>query len=121
MNKYIKEQLDKVKVADLSNYDESANIYHIPKFNQFKYEVDKCYLIKLDKTLLEKSNYPILVDNWNHGTCPTCEFMKADVTKVLGKMIQVNGFGYDYEHKQDLNTLWSGWLPIGQITMIQQL
>jgi hypothetical protein len=121
MNKYVEEQLKKVKVADLSNYDENTHTYHIPKYNEFRYEVDKCYLVKLDKMLLNGNDLPILVSNWNKGTFPTNEFLKIDVTKVLGKMICVNGLGYDFERKEDLNTMWSGWLPIQQIKMIERL
>ena len=112
MNKLIKEQLQKVSVADISNYDEKNQIINIPKFKQDRYIVGTCYLVCLDDTLLNDYGNPILVSNWNKGTYPRCKYMKIDVLKTMGKMINVNGIGFDYTTKQNTTYVWSGWLPI---------
>lgn len=121
MNKIIQAQLKKCEVADLSTYDEATCTYHIPRFRQVKLEVNTCYLIKLDDMVLNRDSSSVLVSNWNKGTVPPCRYMKVDVCKVLGKMIQVNGLGFDYDTKEDLNVMWSGWLPLQNISVIERI
>lgn len=121
MNRIIEEQLKKCQVADLSDFDSVTGTYHIKRFKQVKLEVDSCYLIRLDKQLLNKETSQVLSSNWNKGTVPPCEYMKIDVSKSMGKMICVNGIGYDYEKKQDLNIIWSGWLPLQSIEVIERI
>ena len=36
-------------------------------------------------------------------------------------MIKVNGIAYDYENNQDLNHMWSGWLPLSDIEIINKI
>jgi len=121
MNKIIKEQIEKCKVADLSQFDSSTNTYHIKKFNQIRVEVDDCYLIKLDTTLLNKDTSSVLATNWNKGTYPPCIYFKAVVSKVLGKMIYINGLGYNNETKEDLDIMWNGWLPLQDIELLERI
>lgn len=108
-------------MADLSHYDEVKHTYNIPKFNEFKYEVDKCYLIHLDKSLLINDPNSLLISNWNKGSVPPSEYMKVDVSKILGKMIYINGLGYNPDTNEDYDDVWSGWLPTSLIEMISLL
>ena len=121
MRKLTREQLLKVSVANLSNYDFSTETYHIPKLEYDRYEVDKCYIICLDDSLLTPTGNEILVANWNKGSYPPCKFMKIDVTTVYGKMIYVNAMGYDYYNQVNLNVLWQGWLPIQLIKIVERI
>lgn len=121
MNKFIEEQLQKVNIADLSNFDKSINTYYIPQVKDISIKVDSCYVIKLDETLLNPYTNDILVCNWNHNTYPQQEYLKVDVLKVMNKMIYINGIGFDYVNKVDTNYIWSGWLPINQIKIIEEL
>ena len=121
MNKTIQEQLDKVKIADLSQFNEETNTYFIPKFTYVKVENDRCYLICLDDVLLVENPNSILMTNWKNRTTPKCKYMKVEVVKNLGKMILVNGIGYDNNTKEDLNYSWYGWLPVQNIKVISKL
>ena len=86
MNKLIKEQLSKVKIAEIGEY----------------------------------SN-PVLVSNWNNNTFPKHKYMKVEVIKFIGKMINVNGIGFDYDNNTNTQDTWSGWLPISMIKQIKVL
>ncbi len=121
INKIIQEQLEKTS-APLGEYDIFKHQYLIHKYTEQTFEVDKYYLIELDATLLNLSGNEILVANWNKGTCPKYKYMKITVNKKLGKdMIYVDGIYYDYTKKEDIMEMWSGWLPITQIKIIEQL
>jgi len=119
MNKIIKEQLNKIQVADMSNYNKDTYSFIIPKYNADRFEEDKCYLIELDNILIIDNKESILQSNWNNNTYPKHKYLKIDVNKVMGKMIKVNSIGYDCINKKDLNEIWSGWLPIDLIKIIE--
>lgn len=121
MNKTIKKQLQKVTVANLGVYDDNTKCIYIPKFEKDKFDVGNCYTVKLDSTLLSPMYNTTLVSNWNRGSCPPCEYLKVDVIKVLGKMINVNAIGYDFNNKQTLSCVWSGWLPVELIKKVERL
>lgn len=119
MNKIIKEQLSKIEVADMSNYTDNNYSFIIPKSNIDRFEEDKCYLIELNDVLIKDNKDSLLQINWNNNTYPENKYLKIDVSKVLGKMIKVNSIAYDYENHKDLTAVWSGWLPIELIKIIE--
>lgn len=121
MNKFIEQQLNNVKLADISNYDRSANTYHIPKYNELRLEVGKCYLLELDNSLIRFDSNSMLISNWNRGTYPKHKYLKVDVIKQLGKMVFVNSIGYDNEHEKDINDVWEGWLPLQQVSLVKEI
>lgn len=121
INKLIQKELKKVVVANISNYNEDKNQIIIPRFNQVLMKENEYYLIKLDDELLNPNSSSTLATNWNQGRVPTSKYMKIDVMRVMGKMVNINGLGYDYINKQDKNEVWSGWLPITQITVIEKI
>jgi hypothetical protein len=121
MNKLIKEELKKVEMANISNYDKSKGEFLIPRITRIRLEEDSYYIIKLDSLLLNPNDASTLSANWNRGTIPPHNYMKVDISKVMGKMVKVNGIAYDYENQIDLNTSWSGWLPIAQIEVLEKI
>lgn len=121
MNKIIEEQLKKCSVADLSDYDISTHTYHIHKINNIKLEVNSYYIIRLKDYILDRNASSILSNNWNKGSVPMNKCMKVDVSKIMGKMIYINGIGYDYDSKEDINSVWSGWLPIQDIEILERI
>jgi hypothetical protein len=121
MNKLIKNELNKVLVADLSNYDKNKGEFLIPRIRKIRLEEGSYYVIKLDQMLLNPGEMSILSSNWNHGTTPPHKYLKIDVLKILGKMVKVNSIAYDYDSKQDLNLSWSGWLPIEQVEVLEKI
>lgn len=121
MNKLMKAQLSKVSVACLDNFNEEKQEFFIPRFKQDRYEVGKCYLVCLDDTLLNVNCNQLLISNWNRGTIPPCKYMKISVIKTLGKMINIDGIGFDVETNKNINKVWNGWLPIQLLKQIQIL
>lgn len=120
MRKIIEEQLLQVKVADLSNFDEAINTYYIPKYKKPAYDVGNCYIIQISKTIINNPD-SVWATNWNNGSCPHDFYLKAYVSKVLGQMIYVDTLAYDMETSKDLTNMWSGWLPVSEITYIKQI
>lgn len=121
MNKTIQKQLNNVKIADLSNFNEETNTYYIPKYVYCKLDVGKYYLICLDDSLLNENNNLILKSNWRNKSTPQCKYMKVDVVKNMNKMVLINGVGYDNNTKEDLNYFWYGWLPVQNIKVISNI
>lgn len=120
-NKIIEEQLSKVQFADLSDYNPLDNSYRIPKINRIKLDVNSCYLIRLKDCLLRRDTSQVLSSNWNKGTVPPCKCMKVDVCRTMGKLVNVNGIGYDEAEKKDLDVVWSGWLPMQDIEILGRI
>lgn len=121
INNIIKEQLLKCKTAVLNIDKDNPYIINIPKHEDVQVSLDECYLIELDDSLLNSNNDDLITCNWNHGNVPKVKFLKIDVIKILGKMINVNSVGYSYEDNKDLDYVWSGWLPIKKIKILYKL
>lgn len=123
MNKFIEEQLKKVEIADLSNFDKETNTFHIKRIvdNTIIPEVNKCYIIQLDKSLLDKNNFLDLINNWNRGTVPPGEYLRIYVLANLKNMFKVDAILYDFERKEIITRVWNGWLPIQQFKVIECL
>lgn len=113
----IKEQLSKVQFADLSNYDKETNTYHISKINQIKLKINHQYIIKIKDSLYDNI---ILRDNYNGGKNPSCRCYLIDIIMILGKIIKVNGIEYDLTLNKVLNNLWSGYLAIKDIEILEE-
>ena len=63
----------------------------------------------------------VLAVNWNNGSCPKTQYLKIYISKIRGTMIYVDSIGFDFDTKQDLNLMWSGWLDSSQLTQISAL
>lgn len=119
MTKTVKRELAKVTIADLSNFDESELTYKIPKYNKFKYEVNKCYLIQLDDFIVHPYDMT-LANNYNNGSVPNYNYYYVEVMRVVGKMIRVSGIAYDINRNENINSIWEGWLPVDNIHVIER-
>ena len=120
-SKLIEEQLSKVMVADLSNYEKDTNTYFIPKVSTPCFDVDKCYIIALNDNIIGQNENSLLISNWNNGSYPTEKYYIVDIVKKLGKMIKVVGLGYDMDKKSSNNISWNGWLPTTELKIIETL
>lgn len=116
----IKEQLEKCQFANLNNFDPTTNTFLIPKYSQPTYEINKCYLVKLPLNIVDTAD-SVLATNWNNGSCPKAQYLKIYISKALGSMIYVDSIGFDFETRQDLNIMWSGWLNTSELTQIAAL
>lgn len=115
LRKYIKDQLDKCSFADLSNFDPDSNTFLIKKYSKPTYTLHKCYLIGLMPQLLLPNS--VLATNWNNGAVPPSQYLKIYVSKIMGKMIYVDSVAYDINSHTE-GQIWSGWLPIDEISQI---
>lgn len=116
----IKEQLEKCQFADLNNYDANTNTFSIRKYCKPTYELNNCYLVRLPVSIVNKTD-SVLAVNWNQGNSPSTQYLKIYISKIMGTMIYVDSIGFDFENKQDLNYMWSGWLNVSELTQIAAL
>ena len=116
----IKEQLEKCQFADLNNFDPNTNTFYIKKYSKPTYELNHCYLVKLPLNIVNASD-SVLAVNWNNGNYPRAQYLKIYISKALGTMIYVDSIGFDFDTKQDLPLMWSGWLNTQELTQISAL
>lgn len=116
----VKQQLEKCNFADLNNYDLKTNTFIIRKYCKPTYEMNHCYLVRLPLNIVNIAD-SVLAVNWNNGTFPRSQYLKIYISKMLGNMIYVDSIGFDFETKQDLNLMWSGWLNTSELTQIAAL
>lgn len=120
MHPIVLEQLGKVKIADLSHYDELKHEYFIPQYKEIKLEVGEAYIIELNQILLSKAGVDSLM-MWNHGSVPEFTCLKVAVKAINGGHAQVSGIGYNKATGQDILKMWTGWLPIKEIKIVSKL
>lgn len=113
----IKEQLEKCQFADLNNYDATTNTFLIKKYSKPTYELNHCYLVKLPLNIINAAD-SVLAVNWNAGSYPVTQYLKIYISKIMGTMIYVDSIGFDFDTKQDLNNMWSGWLNTSELVQI---
>ena len=82
---------------------------------------NNCYLIELDDSLIDPNADSIVRVNWNNGDVPKYKYYKVDVNKKMAQMIRVNGIAYDNTLKCDICEMWSGWLPVNQIKILEKI
>lgn len=121
MNKIIKEQLKKCKVANIPHFDDSTTTLIINKYEEVIVKEGEYYIIQLQNAITNPTGNSVLASNWNGGSVPRHSCYKCEITKVLGKMIKINGLAYDLEKGTDLDEMWTGWLPLGGITLVKKL
>lgn len=120
MRDYVIKQLQNCQFANINNYDPVNNVFRIPKYSKPKYDIGRCYLIKLPGNIVNNTNN-VLAANWNNGTCPKHDCYKAYVSKAVGTLIYVDCLAYDLANQQDLNAMWSGYLDTTTLTQIAVL
>lgn len=124
MNPLLLQQLKKIKAVKLPEYDETTINLVIPKQEVLKItsvEVGHYYLLELADYLLHPSDSFTLHQNWNNNIIPKDHYMKAEVSQILGKMIKIQGVGYDYATSTDLDTVWEGWVPLKSVNILEEL
>lgn len=121
MDEFIKQQLKSLKVATVPEFDDSTTYLLIKKLSNIVIKENECYLIKLKDCLLNPSYNPSLTNNWNGGSVPKYTHYKVDISKIMARMIKVNGIAFDYPSQTDINEMWSGWLPLSDIEILEKI
>lgn len=109
MNKFIKEQLLKCKIAHVPDFDEHTAQLLIQK-NTNKVITSELHRgIEIDIEVEDYIIHPYpgftLHNNWNRGIVPTDRQMHVLIIDEMGKMICVQAIGLND------NKAWGGWLP----------
>lgn len=108
MNKFIKEQLQKVQIPMPVWSDDSRTIV-INKGGFVSQEeeiiVGKTYKMILEDYIVNPPPSFTLASNWNGGTSPPEKNITGIVIQTMGKMIKVNSVG------DTTGIKWEGWLP----------
>ena len=115
-----KEHLKTCAYADLSKYNEATGTFIIPKYSKPSYSIGKMYLVEVSPNIVNNTN-SVVATNWNNGTAPKTAYLKIYVSNIVGKMIKVDSIAVDENTKQDLGFIWSGYLPINELTQILKL
>ena len=124
MNKIVKEQLLKCKVANIPDFDDNTTEISIKKGSTLSvtpYQVDKCFVVELADYIINPPSTFALADNWNRGSKPTHKYYKAEIQQVMGKMVKIMGCGYNPETDEDYLDVWEGWVPQEGITLKSEL
>lgn len=119
MNKYIKQGLEKTKVAVIPPYDDNTTNLLIVKGQRVQKEIFapySCYKVHISESLVKPCDwYNTIHNNWNEGIAPDDTFLNIEVQQVMGKMVKVKSSGVNS------HSFWEGWLPKGNIDIIEEL
>ena len=124
MNKVIKEQLTKCKIANIPSFDDNTTELFIEKtganaINQF--HLNKYFQVEIADYILNPSPEFTLAANWNNGTNPPSKIMNIEVTLLQGKMVQIAGVSFNPANPSAMPQYWKGWLPQKGLKIIKQL
>lgn len=127
MNPVIKRELEKVRIP-LPEYNDDTTLIKIlqrsaeSEVKMYPIVAGKCYLIQIADYVLNEPPHFTLSANWNNGIIPKSRYLKVQITRVMGKMIQVDGSGYDVYNQLDTSDTYIGlWLPLGSIGVVAEL
>lgn len=120
MRDIIKQQLKNCSYANLSNFNPETCTFSIPKYVKPHFVLGQMYLVQVSNLLVNNTE-SVISANYNNGTAPKYPYLKIFVSKTLGKMIYVDSIAFDPQTKQDINVMWSGWLPVDELTMLSSI
>ena len=122
MNKFIKEQLKKCRVAIIPYFDDSTTVLHIGLSDGAvvkdtgELQLYHNYSIKVEDYIIHPYQGFTLHDNWNSGRIPTDYYMNCQIIKVMGdKMVKISAVGVN-DRKP-----WEGWLPRKSIKILEEI
>ena len=120
MRELIKQQLQNCSYANLNNFDFETCTFRIPKYCKPQFILGNMYLVQVSNAIVNNTS-SVIASNYNNGTAPTFAYLKIFVSKSLGRLIYVDSLGFDPQTKQDINVMWSGWLPTEELNIISQV
>ena len=123
MNPIVKRELEKVR-AKLPEYDDSTTLIWILRDTTAPSSTLKeggIYLIEVaDYVLNEPPNFT-LAANWNKGIVPVSKQLSIQVVKIAGKMVQINGDGFDEQSRTLKPDKYKEfWLPMASIKILDE-
>ena len=116
MNKFIKQQLQNIKVAEIPDYKDSDGVILFKKIDSKSSQgllQGGSYHVRLANYIIHPYEGFTLHANWNNDIIPTDNEMKVEVLQVMGKMVKIRGIGV-HDSK-----FWTGWIPIKSLDIIE--
>lgn len=114
MNKFIKEQLQKITIP-ISNWDDNTINIIVPKQgnnNIADFHIGNKYNILVEDYIINPPPNFTLASNWNFNTNPPEKELQAEVLQIVGKMLKFKCIG------KTTNIEWEGWLPRKSIKIV---
>lgn len=123
MHYAVYDQLQKVKRANLPEYDINTMEMVIPKSgtSPSTFQIGKRYIIQVEPYIVKPFEGFTLHDNWNKGISPKHYIMKALICEIMGKMVKIQSVGYDINQHKDINDEWEGWLPKSSFKILEEV
>lgn len=124
MNDIIKTQLSLCGVAKVPDFTDKTTHIIIPKTDTKKSEdisVGKQYILELAQYIIKPYDGFDLHKNWNNNIPPKDKYLKCKCVQTMGKMLKVDGVGFDVLHGTETSNTWTGWLPQKGVTIIKEI
>lgn len=123
LNPLMKEQLNKCEVADIPSFDDNTLELVIPKKSKEKnFQLNKYYIVELADYLINPGEIVSFHINWNQGRVPKSKYLKVCISQLMGKMIKVDGIGFDPKSNKDLEDFYTNlWLPSNDVKIIKEI
>lgn len=123
LNPLMKEQLNKCEVADIPLFDDNTLELVIPKKSKEKnFQLNKYYIVELADYLINPGEIVSFHINWNQGRVPKSKYLKVCISQLMGKMIKVDGIGFDPKSNKDLEDFYTNlWLPSNDVKIIKEI
>ena len=122
MNKIIRDQLNKCRVAVIPNVEDSATYIYIKKVSTIQTSnmiKNHIYLIKIKPS---SKNNDTITFNWNNGVKLLYDYYKVEKLSEVGNMIKLNGIAVDISTGNDLyNQPFYGYLPSDGFEIIEEV
>lgn len=121
MNKIIKDQLSKCRVAVIPECEDSATHIFIKKVNNIlpvNMLPNHVYLIKIKPSV---KNNDTIAFNWNGGVRPQYDYYKVEKIGEIGTMLKLNGIAFDYSTKSNIYKSFYGYLPNDGFEIIEEV
>ena len=118
MNKIIKEQLQKVKVAKVPEFDDSTTQMLIPRHKDMVYEEGKCYILSLDDYICSQNSSVFI--NWNNRVAPPKNLIGM-VEKSVSNMILIGGCAFNPIIQKKTEQQYRVWIPVANIVSAEQI
>lgn len=122
MNKFIEEELNKCKLASVEQISDTEYLIKKKTVEDIGFEVNKYYIIELENYIINPPETFTLAANWNNGVTPQSKNLKVMITQIMGKMIKIDGCGFDVGLNSDKNDIYLGlWLPQAGVKILKKL
>lgn len=108
MSSRLEIELDKVDAPIFVLPDGRYQINKVEQndLNSLALEKGRSYILRFIDTTVSTDLMRVTSDNWNKARYITSRYLHCEVIQVMGQMIQINGVGYDFDLKKDIEDIY---------------